>query len=200
MKRKPLSNRQEKILLLLKKFDFLTKEQLNRYFKLGKTRNTNRVLSDLSPYLMKIREGYQTIYYLSKEGKDYVGCEKIRKKGGHVQHTIMRNEFWVFYGFPPDWKSEIKVTDGKTAIVMDAMFIKMLQYHFLEVDHTQSMKENKLKIARYKELAKNGLIAQKLGHFPTIVFLTTTELRRKQLKEACKGLPSFKVYTIAEIK
>jgi len=200
LKRKPLSNRQEKILLLLKKFDFLTKEQLNRYFKLGKTRNTNRVLSDLSPYLMKIREGYQTIYYLSKEGKDYVGCEKIRKKGGHVQHTIMRNEFWVFYGFPPDWKSEIKVTDGKTAIVMDAMFIKMLQYHFLEVDHTQSMKENKLKIARYKELAKNGLIAQKLGHFPTIVFLTTTELRRKQLKEACKGLPSFKVYTIAEIK
>lgn len=200
MKKKQLNNRQEKILLLLKKFDFLTKDQLSRYFRLGKTRNTNRVLSDLSPYLVKIRDGYQSIYYLSKDGKDYVGCEKIRKKSSHVQHTIMRNEVWMFYGFPPDWKSEVKVTDGKTTLVTDAMFMKHLQYHFLEVDNTQTMKENRNKIARYKELKDNGLIAQKLGHFPTLVWITTTELRRKQLEEACKPMSSFKVYTLTDLK
>lgn len=198
--KKKLNSRQERILLSLKKFDFMTRDQLQRHFRLGKTRNTNRVLGDLSTYLMNIREGYQSVYYLSKEGRDYVGCEKIRKKGGHVQHTIMRNEMWLHYGCPPDWKSEIKVSDGRTQVIVDAMFMKTLQYHFLEVDHTQTMKENRIKIERYKALMENGLIAKKLGHFPTVVWLTTTELRRKQLQETCKGLPSVKVYTLADIK
>lgn len=200
MKRKRLSNRQEQILLLLKKFDFLTRDQLNRYFKIGTVRHTNRVLGGLSDYLMSIREGYQTIYYLSKEGKDYVGCEKIRKKNSNVQHAIMRNEMWLFYGCPADWKSELKVSDGLVKVIVDGMFMKHLQYHFLEVDRMQTMKENRLKIARYKELAKNGLITQKLGHFPTVVWLTNSELRRKQLQEACKGLPGVKVYTLTDIK
>lgn len=184
----------------MKKWDFLNRDQLNRYFKFGTVRTTNRILGELSEYLMTIREGYQTIYYLSKEGRDYVGCDKIRKKGGHVHHTVLRNEMWLYYGCPPDWKKEIKVSDGRATIVVDAMFMKQLQHHFLEVDITQTMKENKRKIARYKELAQNGLIAQKLGHFPTVVWCTSTELRRKQLQEACKGLPSVKVFTIDEIK
>jgi len=198
--KKQLSNREESMLLLLKKFDFLTRDQLNSYFQLGTVRNTNKILGRLSLYLMNIREGYQSIYYLSKEGRDYVDCEKIRKKGGHVQHAVMRNEMWLFYGCPPDWKSEIKVSDGKTAVIVDAMFMKMLQYHFLEVDRMQPMKENRNKIANYKKLAENGLIAQKLGHFPTLVWLTTTELRRKQLQDACKTLPSVKVYTLEDIQ
>ena len=200
MIKKQLSNREESMLLLLKKFDFLTRDQLNSYFQLGTVRNTNKILGRLSLYLMNIREGYQSIYYLSKEGRDYVDCEKIRKKGGHVQHAVMRNEMWLFYGCPTDWKSEIKVSDGKTAVIVDAMFMKMLQYHFLEVDRMQPMKENRNKIANYKKLAENGLIAQKLGHFPTLVWLTTTELRRKQLQDACKTLPSVKVYTLEDIQ
>lgn len=195
-----MSHRDEQILLLLKKFDFLTRDQISRYFSLGKVGNTNRVLRNLSKYLLSIREGYQTIYYLSKEGREYVGCEKIRKKGGHVVHTIMRNEFWLYYGCPYDWKSEIKVSDGKANVIVDAMFTKSLLYHFLEVDHTQPMKENRTKIARYTSLMENGLIAQKLGHFPSVVWLTTTELRRKQLQEECRHLPNVKVYTIEDIQ
>lgn len=200
MKLKRLSNREEQILLLLKRFDFLTRDQLNRYFRLGTIRNANRVLGYLSDYLTSIREGHQTIYYLNKNGRAHVGCDKIRKRGGHVHHTVMRNEFWLFYGCPSDWKSEIKVSDGKATVIVDAMFMKTMQHHFLEVDNTQPMKENRIKIARYKALVENGLIAQKLGHFPTVVWLTTTELRRKQLQEACKTLPNVKVYTVTDIK
>ena len=200
MRKLQLSSRQERMLLLLKRFDFLTRDQLNRYFKLGSVRNTNRILGDLSDNLMSIRDGYQSIYYLSKEGRNYVGCEKIRKRGGHVQHTVMRNDMWLFYGCPPDWKNEVKVSDGKTQVIVDAMFMKQLQYHFLEVDHTQTMKQNRIKIERYKSLMENGLIAQKLGHFPTIVWLTTTDFRKKQLLAACKGLTSVKVFTLADIK
>lgn len=196
-----LSDREEKILLLLKKFDFLNRDQLNKYFKFGTVRNTNLILNGLSDYLMKIREGYQTIYYLSKKGKTYVECERLRKKGGHVQHTIMRNDFWLYYECPKDWRNEIKVKDGYTKIIVDAMFTDNWdRSHFLEVDHTQTMIENRGKIKRYKELLGNGLIEEKLGHFPTIVWLTTTEYRREQLKKECDGLPAVMVFTINDIK
>lgn len=200
MKKKNLSKREEQILLLLKKYDFLTRDQLNRYFKLGTIRNTNRILNEMSDYLMSIRDGYQSIYYLSKEGREYVDCEKVRKKGGHVLHTVMRNQFWLYYECPSDFDSEIKISDGKTEIIADAMFTKSLQRHFLEVDHTQPMKVNRAKIAKYIQLEKDGLIARELGHFPTIVWLTATEMRRKQLQEACRELPVVKVYTFADIK
>lgn len=196
-----LSERDERILLLLKKFDFMTRDQLNRYFRFGSKRHTNRVLHRLSPYLSNIREGYQSIYYLSAKGKAYVGCEKVRKKGGHVQHTVMRNDMWAFHDYPKEWKNEVKVSDGSTTIIVDAMFTDNWdRKHFLEVDNTQPMMENRNKIHRYKELYKNGLIEQKLGHFPTIVWLTTTEHRRKELKKACEGLPVVMVFTTNDIK
>ncbi|MEK4228981.1 replication-relaxation family protein [Solibacillus sp. FSL H8-0538] len=178
----------------------MTRDQLNHYFELGKVRNANRVLRDLSDYIACMREGYQSIYYLSKLGRGYVECTKIRKKGGHVQHTVLRNEFWLFSNCPPDWRNEVKISDGKTHVVTDAMYTKSLQHHFLEVDRLQPMKENRAKIARYEELASNGLIEAKLGYFPTIVWLTTTELRRQQLKELCGELRVVKVYTLDDIK
>lgn len=194
---KRLSNREERILLLLQKFDFLTRDQLNRYFQLGTVRNTNKTLGRLSDYLMSIREGYQSIYYLSKEGRAYVNCDKVRKKGGHVMHTVMRNEFWLFFNCPPDWKSEIKVSDGQATVIVDAMFTRNGFQHFLEVDNLQTMKENHEKIKRYKSLLES--LVKRYGYYPTLVWVTTTEHRRKQLEEFCEGL-KVKVYTINDIK
>lgn len=197
MKVQQLSQRDEQILLLLKKFDFLTRDQLNSYFKLGTARNTNYVLRNLSEYLKTIREGYQSIYYLSREGREYVDCEKIRKKGGHVQHVVMRNEIWLHLKCPKDWKNEVKISDEKTSVVADAVFTRNGFYHFLEVDNLQSMKENRAKINRYKELLDS--LVKQFGYFPTLVWLTTTEHRRKQLESACNGL-NFKVFTIKDIQ
>lgn len=197
MKVQQLSQRNEQILLLLKKFDFLTRDQLNSYFKLGTVRNVNYVLRNLSEYLKSIRDGYQTIYYLSKEGREYVDCEKIRKKGGHVQHIVMRNEIWLHFKCPKDWRNEVKISDENTSVVADAVFNRNGFYHFLEVDNLQSMKENRAKINRYKELLDS--LVKQFGYFPTLVWLTTTEHRRKQLESACKGL-NCKVFTINDIQ
>ena len=197
MKKKQLNQREEQILSLLKKFDFLTRDQLNAYFNLGKVRNTNRVLFNLSDYLMSVKESHETVYYLSKAGRDYVDCDKVRKKGNHVQHTVMRNQFWLFCKCPRDWKSEIKISDGKTTIIVDAMFTQNGFQHFLEVDNFQTMKENHEKIKRYKALL-NALVKQ-YGYHPTIVWVTKTEYRKKQLEKACMGL-KVKVYTIDDIK
>jgi len=194
---KQLSQREEQILLLLKKFDFMSRDQLNQYFTLGTVRNTNYVLRNLSEHLMSIREGYQTIYYLTKIGRDYVDCDKIRKKGNHVQHVIMRNQFWLFYKCPSDWKNEVKISNGKASVVADAVFSRNGFYHFLEVDNLQSMKENRTKIIRYKDLSESLL--KQYGYHPTIVWLTTTEHRRKQLGKASEGL-KVKVYSIDDIK
>lgn len=198
MKKRQLTSRDEQILLLLKEFDFLTRDQLNRHFDLGKVRNTNRVLFNLADYLMTVKEGHQTVYYLSKLGREYVGCDKLRKKGNHVQHTIMRNHFWLFYGYPRDWQNEMKVILEKNYIVVDAMFTKNNFKHFLEVDNLQTMKENREKIKRYKQMIQNFLM--QFGYYPTIVWLTTTGLRKNMLLEACEELPKTKVYTLSDIQ
>ncbi len=112
----------------------------------------------------------------------------------------MRNQFWLHNGCPPDWKNEVKVTDGKVKAVVDAMFTKSLQTHFLEVDHAQIMRENRAKIGRFKEFYERGLIEKTLGHFPIVVWLTTTEHRRRQLEEASKVLPRFRVYTLEDLR
>lgn len=178
----------------------MTRDQLQAYFKCGSIRNTNRILKNLAPYLLTIREGYQSIYYLNSDGRAYVDCEKVRKKASNVKHTVMRNDFWIYNGCPPDWRNEVKVSDGKVIAVVDAMFSKSLQTHFLEVDHAQTMRENRVKIERFKELHERGLIEKTLGHFPVITWLTTTENRRKQLVEASKQLPRVKVYTMEDIR
>lgn len=193
-----LKARDEQILLLLKKFDFLTRDQLNKYFKFGTVRNANYVLRKISDYLTTIREGYQTIYYLNKEGREYVDSEKIRKKGGHVQHIVMRNQYWLHCGCPRDWQNEVKILlNDKPFIIADSKFTRNGFIHFLEVDHLQTMKENKAKIERYKKLTES--LVKQFGYYPTLIWVTTTEHRRKQLEELCKGLKSI-IYTINDIK
>jgi hypothetical protein len=73
------------------------------------------------------------------------------------------------------------------------------KYHFLEVDSLQKMKANRAKIANYKGLFENRTIHNHFGYFPKLVWLTTTELRKRQLIELCKGLP-YAVYTINDIR
>lgn len=196
----PLSEREEQILLLLKKFDYMTRDQLRYYFGLKSIRNTNRVLKELDYYLSSVRDGYQSIYYLNANGREYVGCDKVRKKTGRVQHSIMRNEFYFYNNCPSNWENEIKVSDGLNSVIVDAMYSKVGITHFLEVDHLQSMKENRAKIERYKALYENGALELSLNHLPTLVWVTTTELRRMQLKEACEGLPVVQVFIYDEIK
>lgn len=178
----------------------MTRDQLRFYFGLKSIRNANRVLKELEEYLSSVRDGYQSIYYLNSNGREYVACDKVRKKGGRVQHSIMRNEFYFYNNCPSDWENEIKISDGTTSVITDAMYSKIGVTHFLEVDHLQSMKENRAKISRYTTLYNNGSLEESLGHLPTLVWIATTELRRMQLKEACEGLPVVQVYLYDEIK
>lgn len=183
-----------------KKLDFLNRDQLSVIHRLGKKQNTNRVIRELSPYLSSFREGdTPNVYFLNKEGREYVNSTKERKKNKFVNHVLMRNDFYIFAGFPGDWKNEMKVTDGENTVICDALFKSNGKYHFLEVDSLQKMKANRAKIGQYKGLFENGSIEEHFGYFPLLIWLTTTELRKRQLKELCTGLPCA-VYSIDDIR
>jgi hypothetical protein len=139
------------------------------------------------------------IYFLNKIGREYVNSQKERKKNKFVNHVLMRNDFYIFSGYPHDWKNELKVTDGKYTVICDSWFKSIGKYHFLEVDSLQKMKNNRTKILQYIGLVKNRAIEEHLGYFPLLIWITTTELRKRQLKELCKEL-SCLVYTINDIR
>jgi hypothetical protein len=185
--------------LSLKKLDFLNRSQLQRLHNLGKIRNTNRVLSELSPYLSSYREGYESIYYLNSSGREYVAHKKVLRKNQFVNHVIMRNEFYLFAGRPTEWRPELKVKDGISSVVTDVWFKANNRFHFLEVDSTQKMSENKVKAQSYLNMYQNKALESHFKYFPPLIWLTTTELRRKQLKKLCEQLPC-QVYTLQDLK
>jgi hypothetical protein len=181
----------------LKQLDFLDRNQLQKIHRLGKVRNTNRVLNDLSSYISSFREEYSTIYYLNKDGREYVGSVKVRRKNQFVQHVLIRNDFYIYARMPGDWQNEVRIKNETHSVICDAYFKTKGRYHFLEVDLHQKMSENRKKINEYKQLKKS--VEERLGYFPQLIWITTTELRRKQLQVVCEGLPSV-VFTREDIK
>ncbi|MGG1679876.1 replication-relaxation family protein [Neobacillus sp. NRS-1170] len=196
---KPLNKRQEQILLSLAKLDFLNREQLQKLHRLGKVRNANKVLAELYPYLCKYREEYSTIYYLNRLGRDVVNCDKVRKKGNKVNHVLARNDFYLFAGCPSNWENEMIIGDSVGYCVCDSLFSSKGKHYALEVDLQQSLSENKLKAQKYQGLFERKVFEKQYGYFPTVIWLTHSELRRRQLKEISKGFPSL-VYTLSDIK
>ena len=194
-----LNSRQEAILLSLKKHGFLNREQLQRIHKLGKKRNANRVLSSLSEYLTSYNTDQSAIYYLNALGREYVNTDKVLKKNQFVNHVIIRNYFYIFAGMPTEWMNEVKISDGKVTVIADAFFKSQGMPYFVEIDNTQKMKANREKIEAYKALQANGIIKEHIGHFPMLIWVTTTDLRVKQLMSLCEGLPA-RIYKIDDIR
>lgn len=154
----------------------------------------------MEEYLQSFREDqYGTVYYLSKIGRQMIGSKKVVRRTLQTRHTLMRNDFFFYMGYPPNWRNEIKVTDGNTTLVTDAVFVKNNRYHFLEVDNTQTMAENGAKIKRYREMFERGLFQKEFGYFPTLHIVTVSRSRVRRFVELCEGLP-VKVYHSEDIR
>lgn len=178
--------RTEKILLTLKKFDYLSRSQIQRLHNLGSDRNTTRVLSGLSDYLNYFYDG-EKVFYLNKEGRLLTGSQKIRKKTLQARHFLMRNELYIALNQPMTWKNEIRIKN--IGIVADAMYRNGSRHVFIEVDYMQKMIRNRAKIRKYGDLR---------GDFE-LIWLTTTEHRRRKLAEMCQGL-KIKIYTMEDLR
>lgn len=141
-------------------------------------------------YLSYFRDG-EKIYYLNKEGRERVNCNKVRKKVAQVQHYLMRNELYLHLGQPVTWKNEMRVGYKDLAfVVTDALFQRNNVYHVVEIDHLQKMSKNRIKIEKYQK------IRQRLSF--KMIWVTTTDYRRKQLEKLCEGL-DVQIYTISDL-
>lgn len=93
----------------------------------------------------------------------------------------------------------MRVKDGKVNLIVDAWFKTGGRYHFLEVDSTQKMAENRTKINSYRELQQRGVIERDVGYFPVLLWLTASDYRKKQLQKLLEGISS-RVFTLSEIQ
>jgi Replication-relaxation len=185
----------ESILLSLKRFDYLTRPQLQTIHKLKGDRNANRFLNSMSQYLGSFRHGLENVYYLNKAGREHIGCDVIRKKTPNIQHFLMRNQLWIAMGMPHAWENELKVIVKDISIVCDARFLLNKVDMLVEIDVTQSMAKNRLKIEKYKR------IKELTGNDFHLIWVTETPSRKaalKKLMEAAK-IPG-RVYTFTDIQ
>lgn len=182
----------ENILLSLKRFDYLTRSQIQRIHNLKGDRNANRVLKSMEEYLGSFRHGLENVYCLNKAGRDRVQCETIRKKTPNIEHFLLRNQLWIALRYPHTWENEVKLKVGDVSVVSDAKFIKNGVPVFVEVDISQPMIKNRAKIEKYKKI-------KEMTNDPFhVVYVTQLEGRRAKLNEMLVGL-SGKVYTMKEI-
>jgi len=170
--------------------DYLTRSQLQLIHGLKSDRNARRILAQMSDQINVKKEG-QCVYYLNAKGREIVGCQKVRKGTGNVDHYLMRNTLYIAFGMPDTWKNEIKITSkGLTkkdtvTNIADALFKYQNTFHIVEVDNTQTMAKNKVKMEKYRLLIER----KAFGDVPPVfIWITTTELKRKYLQELCKGL------------
>lgn len=192
------NQREEQILLSLKRFDYMTRKQLQVMHDLKSERNAQRVLKQMERYLNVIRED-KNIYYLNKKGRDCVDCNKIRKKTQNIDHYLMRNDLYIHYNYPQSWRNEVKITSNqdskKIIIVTDAHFIHNKQHHLVEIDNTQTMKKNRQKIEKYRRLIERNVFKG----MPKLIWVTKSHYRQSKLTELCEGL-DVKVFLNTDFK
>jgi hypothetical protein len=157
-------------------------------------------MASLSDYLHSFRgDNGESIYYLNKTGRERVGAEKVRAKLADANHYLMRNDAYLFFK-ASDWKNEMKFTiPGTVQIIPDAYFLLNMRRYFLEIDNLQSLSKNKEKLEKYRKLKASNLLQERLRYFPTLIWVTLTETRKKQLESWSEGIET-KIYLWKEIK
>ncbi|TLS53376.1 hypothetical protein FE782_03650 [Paenibacillus antri] len=184
--------RHDAILSTLAKLDYANRSQLQRLHDLRSDRNARKVLDGMREFISSFRsDSGENVYHLNKSGRERVNSAIVRNKLSTCGHYLMRNDAYIYYGAPADWKNEARIKadgEGTSHIIVDSYFMYEMRRHFLEVDHKQHMSKNKEKIERYKRLKATGVFQEKLRYFPRLVWITLTEARRKQLAEWCDGL------------
>jgi len=174
------------ILESLDSHGFMTTSQLQRLHNLGGRRNANRILNDMDDLLSSFQLE-EKVYYLSAKGRKEIGSSTARRRTLHTQHTLFRNDVYLHYR-PEYWRIEFPIKWAEKAIIPDAIFKRDGQFIFLEVDHTQAMAQNEKKIALYRGLRDAKVFQAKYGHFPTILFVTVSDYRQKQLRALMDGM------------
>ena len=174
-------------------------KHLQRTHDLKSYRNVCRVVKQMSPYLHEIFYKKEKVIYLNKEGRDLIGSKKEVKNNSLIEHNLLANEAYLYFNCPLDWKREYPLEEEnklkglqigglkvvKKKIIADAVFSRNGYLHFVEIDNTRKMIDNRKKIETYLDLLKPS---HKLYIF------TTTDDRKKKFESWLKGRGEVLVY------
>ena len=165
----------------------------------------------LQPYTNTTYFKKEKVLYLNKEGRSLIGSDKEVKQGGHLEHTLLRNEAYIFLNKPYDWEME-KVLEysiqqpnkieivmkgvsvaNKSRLVADALYTRNGYTHLVEIDNKADMKDNHKKIKSYVECFKSL-------NTPKLEIFTLTENRKRTFE---KWLSDYKlrgeIWTYSEL-
>jgi hypothetical protein len=172
-------------------------------------RNACRVVRELEPYTHQIFYDREKVIYLNKEGRQLIGSSKEVKKSPLLEHTLLRNDAYLYFKCPPDWKTEYTLESqneqlsslqirveglsikGQKRVVADAVFTQDWYLNIIEIDNTRNMSDNKKKIDLYREIFPSYKV-------PKLWFFTTSEDRKKKLLKWMEGMRG-EVRTFGEI-
>lgn len=172
-------------------------------------RNACRVVRELEPYTHQTFHDREKIIYLNKEGRQLIGSSKEVKKSPLIDHTLLRNEVYLYFNCPMDWRTEhalsieqeqptkLQIMVGDKSIkptkkvVADAVFNRNGYFNLVEIDNTRKMIDNKKKIELYREIMPSL-------HVPKLYFFTTSEDRKKKMEKWLEGMRA-EVKTFGEI-
>jgi Replication-relaxation len=167
------------------------------------------VVRQLEPYTHQVFHEREKIIYLNKEGRELIGSKKEVKRTSYMSHTLLRNEAYLHFNCPLDWRTEHhleteekvvtkfemmingKPPVSKKKVIADAVFTRNGYLNIIEIDNTRNMSDNKKKIELYKEIMPKQ-------QNPKLYFFTQTEERKRKLQEWAKGLKC-EVMTFKEI-
>lgn len=173
-----LTTRQERILWKLDKLGFASRSQIQRMFDLGSNRNAQRVLQNMNAYVNIMKRG-EYVYYLNKKGRDFIGSDKKRSKGENIEHSLLRNEIYILYDQPNEWRIESPIKRaGETFIIPDVTFEANGQKILLEVDRLQTMVNNRKKIEKYAQIKEK---------IPFLVWIVENHRRQPKIMEYLKN-------------
>lgn len=174
-------------------------------------RNTCRIVSShLRPYIHETYYQREKVIYLNKKGREMIASEYEVTVNSHTLHSLMRNEVYIHFSCPQDWKNEYVLETSvngpsdiqsfgltlstKKKVIADAMFKRNGYMYLIEVDNERKMIDNHKKIETYKEV-----LPVYKEQTPILYFFTKTESRKRKLEEWLKGI-RHEVITFNEIK
>lgn len=201
-----LSSTQQRVESLLNTIDRLGIVKIKHLLEihdLKSYRNACRIISThLKPFINETYFQKEKVITLNKKGRELIASEKDDIKISlQTIHSLLRNEVYMYFNCPSDWRNEYTVEttitgrpamdilfqgvnlSNKRKVVADAVFSRNGYIHLIEVDNTQDMKVNRKKIDAYREI-----MPSMTGDKPKLYFFTTTDNRKRKLEEWTKGL------------
>ncbi|MFJ7471092.1 hypothetical protein ACIQWI_21355 [Peribacillus frigoritolerans] len=181
----------ESLLMTIDRLSMAKIRHLQQIHDLKSYRNACRVIKQLDPFIHETFFDKEKVVYLNKAGRQLIGSTKEVKRNSLMEHTLLRNEAYLYFNCPINWKTEHRIeskeavptfgiqfmglSPAKKRIISDASFNRNGYMHLIEIDNTRSMIDNRKKIDAYTD------VLQELRKSTSpILYIFTTNLERKR--------------------